>query len=154
MFLLKCHHSLPSPVVKHSHLLRYPSQPTWLQYVGAEWSTTHRVSASSFSFCVFVRMNDFFMSDIYSLLPAIASSLSQPTRRASMHSNTLVLYLSSGLGCVFCQTRVKWLYDNVIPLQTYCEIVLVFSACSEWTLIKMMIQNIVVWIIVFFVLAH
>lgn len=106
------------------------------------------------SVCVCVRMNDFFVSDLYSLLPAIASSLSQPTRRASMHSNTLVLYLSSGLDCVFCQTRVKWLYDNVILLQTYCEIVLVFSACSEWTLIKMMIQNIVVWLIVFFVLAH
>lgn len=46
----------------------------------------------------------------------IASSLTQPTRRASMQCNTLVLYLSSGLERVCCQTRVIRWYDSVIQL--------------------------------------
>lgn len=99
---------------------------------------THRESASSFSFCVSVRECKcerlfFFVYDLYSLLPASIKS-DPTTRRAAMH-NTLVLYLSSymlsGLDWV-----KWWWYDNVIPLQTCCDIVLVLSACSGWTLIK------------------
>lgn len=109
----------------------------------AEWSATHHVSApilASMRAC----MNDSSLCVracvcVCPTSPAcclIASSLTQPTRRASMQCNTLVLYLSSGLEHVCCQTRVIRWYDSVIQLQTYCDFVLVFSACSEWSLIK------------------
>lgn len=128
--------------------------PLWLQRLRAELSTILTVSLLPLLASVCERVS-FFVSDLYSLLPASIKSY-PTTRRAAMHSNTLVLYLSSymlsGLDCVCPQTRVKWWYDNAIPLQTCCDFVLVSSACSEWTLIKMMIQNLVLWLIVYLVL--
>lgn len=58
------------------------------------------------------------------------------TTSAAMHSDTLVLYLSSymlsGLDCAWRQTRVKWWYDMRMSY-CCCDIVLVFSACFGWT---------------------
>lgn len=111
-------------------------------------STTHRDSASSFSFhsCVCVRERkrvcaSFSVSDLYILLPASIKS-DPTTRRAAMHSNTLVLYLSSymlsGFGVCVCDVRPEWSDDLTmsLPLQTCCDIVLVLSACSEWIWLK------------------
>lgn len=92
-----------------------PQQPAWLQRVRAfhpPWSLLP-VLASAW---VNKRIS---VCDLYSLLPASIKS-DPTTRRAAMHSNTLVLNLSlfmlSGLDCVWRQATVKWWYDDVIPL--------------------------------------
>lgn len=63
----------------------------------------------------------------------LASSLTRPldVPLCTATNELLVLHLQSGLDCLRCQTRVKRWYDNVILLQTCCDIVLVFSAFSE-----------------------
>lgn len=130
---------------KHRRIPWYPQWPTRPRCVRAQSSTSHRGSASSFSFCVCECMSDnwvkvvFFCACVCLTFSAccLLSIKSDPTTTsAAMHSDTLVLYLSSymlsGLDCVWRQTRVKWWYD-VRMSYCCCDIVLVFSACFEWT---------------------
>lgn len=81
-FYWKCHHTpLSLSGCEHSHAPWCPLAPTWLQSARARVEHyTHRESASSFSFsvCMCECESDFSLSDLYSLLPAIASSLTQP----------------------------------------------------------------------------
>lgn len=154
MFLLKCHHSLLSLVVSHSHLNRDTLSG---QHGCSVWGPsralpTHRESASSFSFCVCEReWASFFVSDLYSLLPA--SIKSDPTmRRAAMHSYTLVLYLSSymlsSLDCV-CVVRPEWNDDMTTSCR--CRHVVILCLYSQLALndlwLKWWYTRLVLWLI-------
>ena len=111
VFLLKCHHTPPPSLCSlQTQVCRL--RPTWLQCARAQSRLySHREPASSFSFsewirvrvvvwlyeCVFVCAcaSETFQCMTSTACCLLTSSLTPTTRSAAVHSDTLVLYLSS-----------------------------------------------------------
>ena len=118
MFLLKMpSHTLPSLVVNSVMHCDALQRQHGCRARGPESSTnTHRESASSFSFsvCMCECESDFSLSDLYSLLPAIASSLTQPPD-VLLCTPTPWCYISRLVWTVcVCVVRPEWNDDMTV----------------------------------------
>lgn len=130
-FYWKFHHTpLSLSGCEHSHAPWCPLAPTWLQSARARVEHyTHRESASSFSFsvCMCECESDFSLSDLYSLLPAIASSLTQPPD-VLLCTPTPWCYISR-LVWTACVVRPEWNDDMTVSYR--CRHVVILCLYSQ-----------------------